>query len=513
MTPRPSDAAGPAGPRGSGPPRGRSGPARPPEIDPARLAALELLTAVRVRDAYANLALPAILRRHRLRDRDAALATELGYGTLRARGLLDAVIDACTDRPLARVEPTAARRPAPGRLPAAAHPGAAARRRRHHRRAGAGGRGQPRGRVRQRRAAQGGRARRGGLGASSSRRTPMEDPLGPRGASPTPTRGGSRRRSPTRSAPGAATSSTRRWPPTTPARTVHLLARPGEITAEELAARHRRQPSAVLALRRAPRAGSGDVGRPRRRGRGPRRRAGRGQPAGGARAHPGAAVGGRHGPLARPVRGPRRQVGAARRARSPIDGGHARRRGAQPSTAPSWCGAPSTACPVDVHTADGRDAAAARRGAYDRVLVDAPCTGLGALRRRPGGALAPPPRRRADADQAAARAAHRGAAARPPRRRGRLRHVLAAPRRDPRRAAPTVLRHSHARRGAARRPAAACPACRDLGDGPDACSCGRTGTAPTRCSCLLRRTAEPRRPAPRRTGRRTGAASLLACLR
>ncbi|HEY0815440.1 MAG TPA: RsmB/NOP family class I SAM-dependent RNA methyltransferase [Pseudonocardia sp.] len=95
-----------AGPRGAGPPRGRAGPPRPPEIDPARLAALELLTAVRVRDAYANLALPAILRRHRLHDRDAALATELGYGTLRAKGLLDAVIEECTDRPLIRVEPT-----------------------------------------------------------------------------------------------------------------------------------------------------------------------------------------------------------------------------------------------------------------------------------------------------------------------------------------------------------------------------------------------------------------------
>ena len=69
------------------------------------MAALELLTAVRVRNAYANLALPAILRRHGLRDRDAALATELGYGTLRAQGLLDAVIDACTERPLHRIEP------------------------------------------------------------------------------------------------------------------------------------------------------------------------------------------------------------------------------------------------------------------------------------------------------------------------------------------------------------------------------------------------------------------------
>lgn len=94
----------PDAPRGAGPPRGRTGPYRPPELDPARQAALELLTAVRVRDAYANLALPAILRRHQLHDRDAALATELGYGTLRAQGLLDAVIEACTDRPLIRVE-------------------------------------------------------------------------------------------------------------------------------------------------------------------------------------------------------------------------------------------------------------------------------------------------------------------------------------------------------------------------------------------------------------------------
>ena len=101
---RPQRARG-GGPRRSGPPRGRSGPPRPPEPDPVRLAAYELLTAVRVRDAYANLALPAILRRYRLRDRDAALATELSYGTLRATGLLDAVIDECTDRPLARVEP------------------------------------------------------------------------------------------------------------------------------------------------------------------------------------------------------------------------------------------------------------------------------------------------------------------------------------------------------------------------------------------------------------------------
>ena len=91
--------------RGSGPPKRPAGPPRPPVVDAPRRAALELLDTVRTRDAYANLALPAILRRARLRDRDAALATELGYGTLRARGLLDGVLEHCIDRPLVKVEP------------------------------------------------------------------------------------------------------------------------------------------------------------------------------------------------------------------------------------------------------------------------------------------------------------------------------------------------------------------------------------------------------------------------
>lgn len=73
--------------------------------DPARRVALDVLRAIRERDAYANLALPEMLRNRRISGRDAALATELTYGAARAVGLLDAVIEACLDRPLSKVDP------------------------------------------------------------------------------------------------------------------------------------------------------------------------------------------------------------------------------------------------------------------------------------------------------------------------------------------------------------------------------------------------------------------------
>ena len=72
--------------------------------DPAREVARDVLAAVRARDAYANLVLPGLLRERKISGRDAALATELAYGTSRAQGLLDAVLGACTDRPLAEVD-------------------------------------------------------------------------------------------------------------------------------------------------------------------------------------------------------------------------------------------------------------------------------------------------------------------------------------------------------------------------------------------------------------------------
>jgi 16S rRNA (cytosine967-C5)-methyltransferase len=73
--------------------------------DRPRAAALELLRTVREDDAYANLALPQLLHGYGLTGRDAAFATELAYGTLRGRGWYDAVLAECVNRPLERVEP------------------------------------------------------------------------------------------------------------------------------------------------------------------------------------------------------------------------------------------------------------------------------------------------------------------------------------------------------------------------------------------------------------------------
>ncbi|TQK71403.1 MULTISPECIES: RsmB/NOP family class I SAM-dependent RNA methyltransferase [unclassified Nocardioides] len=73
-------------------------------VDPARLAAFEVLKAVRVDDGYTNLLLPAALARHGLSGRDAAFATELASGTIRRQGTYDAVLAACIDRPLRKVE-------------------------------------------------------------------------------------------------------------------------------------------------------------------------------------------------------------------------------------------------------------------------------------------------------------------------------------------------------------------------------------------------------------------------
>lgn len=64
-----------------------------------------MLRAVTDRDAYANLLLPPVLRERHFTGRDAAFATELTYGTLRGQGTYDAVLATCSDRPLDRIAP------------------------------------------------------------------------------------------------------------------------------------------------------------------------------------------------------------------------------------------------------------------------------------------------------------------------------------------------------------------------------------------------------------------------
>jgi len=75
-----------------------------PGVDPVRLAALEVLKAVRVDGAYTNLVLPSVLRQFGLSGRDAAFVTELVSGTIRRRGTYDAILASCVDRPLSKVE-------------------------------------------------------------------------------------------------------------------------------------------------------------------------------------------------------------------------------------------------------------------------------------------------------------------------------------------------------------------------------------------------------------------------
>lgn len=69
-------------------------------LDPARRLALDVLRAVESSGAYANLELSRLARERRLDTRDAAFVTELVSGTLRMQGAYDAVIDSLVTRSL-----------------------------------------------------------------------------------------------------------------------------------------------------------------------------------------------------------------------------------------------------------------------------------------------------------------------------------------------------------------------------------------------------------------------------
>jgi 16S rRNA (cytosine967-C5)-methyltransferase len=88
-------------------PAGRGGPRGDParRVDAARRVAYEAVAAVHRDDAYANIVLPRLLRENRISGRDAALATELTYGTLRSVGQLDAILANAAGRPVERIDP------------------------------------------------------------------------------------------------------------------------------------------------------------------------------------------------------------------------------------------------------------------------------------------------------------------------------------------------------------------------------------------------------------------------
>ncbi|MGV8885245.1 MAG: RsmB/NOP family class I SAM-dependent RNA methyltransferase [Microbacteriaceae bacterium] len=73
-------------------------------VQPARRIALDVILAVRESDAYANLLLPVRLQRAKLSTADAGFATELTYGTLRRQGYYDSVIALAAGRSIEKID-------------------------------------------------------------------------------------------------------------------------------------------------------------------------------------------------------------------------------------------------------------------------------------------------------------------------------------------------------------------------------------------------------------------------
>ena len=75
-----------------------------PKPDAARLLAFDLLTEVNRNEGYSNLLLPQALNSSKLDDRDRSLVTELLYGTIRMQGKHDWVLAQISDRPWSEVD-------------------------------------------------------------------------------------------------------------------------------------------------------------------------------------------------------------------------------------------------------------------------------------------------------------------------------------------------------------------------------------------------------------------------
>jgi len=68
------------------------------KVDAPRRAALQILREVRTNGAYANIAATSVLADFGVTGKDAAFATELAFGTLRLQGWYDLVLSACISR-------------------------------------------------------------------------------------------------------------------------------------------------------------------------------------------------------------------------------------------------------------------------------------------------------------------------------------------------------------------------------------------------------------------------------
>ena len=75
-------------------------------ISPARAVAFTVLVRVFEQDAWADRALQGEARRHRLDARDRALATQLAFGAVQRRATLDHVIERLAGRPPAKLDPS-----------------------------------------------------------------------------------------------------------------------------------------------------------------------------------------------------------------------------------------------------------------------------------------------------------------------------------------------------------------------------------------------------------------------
>ena len=76
-----------------------------PKPDASRLLAYDLLTEVNRNEGYSNLLLPQALNSSKLDERDRSLVTELLYGTIRMQGKHDWILSQISDRPWSEVDP------------------------------------------------------------------------------------------------------------------------------------------------------------------------------------------------------------------------------------------------------------------------------------------------------------------------------------------------------------------------------------------------------------------------